>query len=152
MQDGKDMSGQPHITRARAVIVHQGQVLLMKRTKPELTYFTLIGGKVEPDETPEQAVIREVFEECGVTVRLEREIHRDFDIFNGVQNIHLLYLCTYLEGTPVLGGEERERSTLENQYEPLWIDANQLDELTIRPEWQAPIIRALFHTVIKETP
>ena len=128
------------ITRARALIIHQKCVLLMKRIKPDMVYYTLLGGKVEPGETPEQACVREVMEECGVTVKLGREIHRAFDVFNDIPNTHIIYLCHYQNGTPTLGGEEQLRSTAENYYEPLWVPIDQLSDLVIKPEWQAPFI------------
>lgn len=132
------------ITRARALILHNGHILLMKRNKPELEYYALLGGKVEPGETPEQACIREVMEECGVTVELVREIYRDQDIFQGIPNTHHLYHCTYISGTPALGGEELERNTADNQYQPLWVPIEKISSLSLMPpQHTAPILAAI---------
>lgn len=56
-------------------IVHDqtGCLLLIRRgQEPGLGRWSLPGGRVEPGETESQAVVREVIEETGVTVRPER--------------------------------------------------------------------------------
>jgi 8-oxo-dGTP pyrophosphatase MutT (NUDIX family) len=50
---------------ASAACFRGGRVLIAKRVKPSL--WSLPGGRVEPGETTEQAAIRELFEETGVT-------------------------------------------------------------------------------------
>lgn len=49
-----------------------GQLLIYLRdNKPEISfpgYWDLFGGRVEPDETPEQALVRELNEELGITI------------------------------------------------------------------------------------
>ncbi len=48
------------------------EVLLIKRT--DIPIFVLPGGGIEAGETPEEACIREVFEETGLEVRIKRKI------------------------------------------------------------------------------
>lgn len=49
-----------------------GQLLIYLRdNKPEISfpgYWDLFGGRVEPGETPEQALVREVEEELGIKI------------------------------------------------------------------------------------
>ena len=50
-----------------------GRLLLIRRGhEPGLGLWSVPGGRVEPDETDEQAVIREVREETGLSVVVER--------------------------------------------------------------------------------
>lgn len=52
-----------------------GRLLLVKRGHaPQIGRWTIPGGKVEPDETLEEAAAREVIEETGLTVRIGREL------------------------------------------------------------------------------
>lgn len=46
----------------------QGKVLVQKRTKKDWPGLTLLGGHVEENETFYDAVIREVYEETGLTI------------------------------------------------------------------------------------
>lgn len=58
-----------------------GRLLVILRGKePAMGCWSLPGGRVEPGETHEQAVVREVAEETGIAVRVLREVgtvHRD---------------------------------------------------------------------------
>jgi ADP-ribose pyrophosphatase YjhB (NUDIX family) len=55
-----------------AVVVDRaGRVLLVRRGRPpSVGSWTLPGGRIEPGETPEAAVLREVLEETGVAARV----------------------------------------------------------------------------------
>jgi 8-oxo-dGTP diphosphatase len=53
-----------------AAIVHRGRVLAARRTTPEATrgLWEFPGGKVEPGEDPEAALVREIREELGCEI------------------------------------------------------------------------------------
>lgn len=57
-----------------AAIIRDGRVLAARRTAPPHAAgrWELPGGKVEPGESPEGALVREVAEELGLVVTLER--------------------------------------------------------------------------------
>jgi ADP-ribose pyrophosphatase YjhB (NUDIX family) len=58
-----------------AAIVERSQILLVKRRRsPEANHWGLPGGKVEPGERVEDAVIREIGEELGIAIELGRRI------------------------------------------------------------------------------
>lgn len=55
---------------AGGLLIHREKVLLIQRgTEPNKGLWTLPGGYVEVDETPDQAVVREVAEETGLKTR-----------------------------------------------------------------------------------
>ena len=62
-----------------AVIVHEGMLLIAKRKStarlPNL--WELPGGKVEPDETPEECLKREIKEEFDISVTVGKHLYRE---------------------------------------------------------------------------
>lgn len=129
------------LRRARALIIDQTRVLLMHRIKGDQEYYTLCGGKLEPDETPEDGCIREVFEETSLHVTIEKELFRIDDILDGICNHHFVFLCSYNGGIAKLNGEEIDRMTEDNQYIPTWIKLTDLNTLPIKPDSIAKKLR-----------
>jgi mutator protein MutT len=107
-----------------AAIVRDGRVLAARRTDPpELAgLWEFPGGKVEPGETPEQAVVREIAEELGVTVRLERWLGPEVDIAGGW--VLTVAVVRIVEGVPTLTDHDEIR----------WLGPDELGEVT----WGAP--------------
>jgi len=53
----------------------EGRLCLVRRAnEPSKGTWAFPGGRVEPDETSEEAIIREVMEETGLHVTIEREL------------------------------------------------------------------------------
>lgn len=59
----------PIIVTARALIIHQDQLLVTKQ-KPEYHFYALPGGKLEVGETVEAGLVRELTEETGIPPQL----------------------------------------------------------------------------------
>lgn len=58
-----------------AFVVHEGKVLLIRRgTPPAEGLWSLPGGRQETGETAEQALEREIFEECGIRIKARAPI------------------------------------------------------------------------------
>ena len=53
-------------SRSVAIVVRNGKILMERVFYFGREFFTVPGGGIEPGETPDQAVLRELKEECGV--------------------------------------------------------------------------------------
>lgn len=116
--------------RACAVIIEEGMILLMHRLKAGKEYYTVIGGKIEAGETPEEACVREALEETGLTV----EIIREFAVLQTLGRTEHYYLVRKVSGELQLGGPEMERQSEENFYEPMWVPLARVSEYPLLPE------------------
>jgi 8-oxo-dGTP diphosphatase len=90
---------------AAALIDPDGRVLIAQRPpgKAMAGLWEFPGGKLEAGETPEQALIRELTEELGISVREPCLAPFTF-ASHSYANFHLmmpLYLCRRWDGTPV---------------------------------------------------
>lgn len=83
-----------------AAIVRAGRVLATRRTRPPEAAgrWELPGGKVDPGEDPEQALVREIREELGCTVRVTGTLAGEQQIRPGV-SLHVL-LAELVDGEP----------------------------------------------------
>ena len=95
-------------TRPRKIVVAahikdaDGRVLLSLRRadQPMGGLWELPGGKLEPGETPAEALVREIREElgCGVVVgRVDDVIFHRYETFDLLM---LVYRCTIVDGEP----------------------------------------------------
>jgi 8-oxo-dGTP pyrophosphatase MutT (NUDIX family) len=89
-----------------------GRILLVK--EKDFGRWATIGGAIEPDESPEDAALREAVEEAGVTVRLDRLLtvlggpgYR-ITYPNGDQTayVSIVFQATVVDGTAVPDGDE----------------------------------------------
>lgn len=72
--------------RVGAIIMRNNKILMVGNECSD--YFYSVGGRVKFDESAEEAVIREVFEETGVKMEIERlgYVHENFFIGDGKTN------------------------------------------------------------------
>jgi 8-oxo-dGTP pyrophosphatase MutT (NUDIX family) len=61
--------------RASAVILREDQILMVKISDAGRSWWCLPGGTIEGDETPEQAVVRELREELNVGGEPRRRLY-----------------------------------------------------------------------------
>lgn len=89
---------------ACALVDPDGRVLIAQRPegKQMAGLWELPGGKIEPGETPEQAVIREMAEELGVSIKQECLSPLTF-ASHAYDSFHLLmpvFVCRRWQGNP----------------------------------------------------
>ena len=118
---------------ARIIILKKRKILLIHRFKENKEYFVLPGGSVENNETPEQAVIREVKEETNLDINLGECLWEFEENIEGKLRYGYYFLAKSFKGEPTLGGPEVERQTETNKYIFEWIPLEKIDALLIYP-------------------
>jgi len=78
-------------------------LLILRRDVP---VWVLPGGAVDPEESPENASIREILEETGLSVKVERLVGSYYPINRLAKHTHL-YECSVVSGQ--LGKSEETR-------------------------------------------
>ncbi|MGH3098070.1 MAG: (deoxy)nucleoside triphosphate pyrophosphohydrolase [Streptosporangiales bacterium] len=75
----------PAVIVAAAVLDDRGRVLAAQRSYPAhlAGYWEFPGGKVEPGERDEDALVREFSEELGTTIDLAERIGGDWPVLEG---------------------------------------------------------------------
>lgn len=124
------------LVAAAALLDADGRVLLAKRPagKKMAGLWEFPGGKVDPGETPERALIRELQEELGVDTRTSCLAPIGF-ASHGYDDFHLLmplYVCRVWQGTP----QAKEGQEL------AWARPNRLSDYPMPPA-DIPLIAQL---------
>lgn len=108
-----------------AAIVRDGRVLAARRTTPPEACgrWELPGGKVEPGESPDDALVREVGEELGCRVRVDAWLPGAVEI--GVRHLLRAAVVTLVD--------DAEPTPAEHDL-VRWLAADELDQV----DWLEP--------------
>ena len=115
-----------------AALLRDGRVLASRRTGPAhlAGLWEFPGGKVEGDESPEAALLRELAEELRVTAVVGPQLGSDLVIGDGV--LLRVFTCTDLVGEPALVDHDAHR----------WLSVDELDDVPWIPV-DAPLVEDL---------
>jgi len=120
--------------RHRAGIViycpSEKKILLIHRKKNNAEYWVALGGGLEAGENYEQAAVRELMEELELSVQRMSELCT-INLATGVEKYFISYSDSCKNVT--MHGEELKRSTLDNIYEPAWVDIARIRHITLLP-------------------
>ena len=109
------------------------KILLIHRWKNGQEYLVIPGGTIELGEGPLETALREMKEEVNLSFSAD-QLHTAFSLNNQRKEEYYFYteLCTV--ETLLMQGEELERSSLQNIYQPEWVSLQELYNHSLRPE------------------
>lgn len=105
-----------------AIIEHNNKILVTQRSeKMSLPLkWEFPGGKIEKDETAEACLIREIFEELNVDIKIKRRLTSNTHQYSETKTIKLIpFICE------LIGGEIK----LIEHANFLWLNKNELVNL-----------------------
>lgn len=111
--------------RACGIIIENGCLLLAKNKN--LPYLYSVGGGVHINETAEEAVKREVFEETGIDYEIDRLAYISERFY---KDQHRLTFYFFMKPK---GDQELNVSNQDEQM--LWVPVADLDKYDISPNW-----------------
>lgn len=125
-----------HIEVVAAVIIHNNKILCVQRNHNKFDYisykYEFPGGKVELDESQEQAIIREIQEELSLKIEIEKHlitVNHSYPDFKITMNT---FLCNCLTKDIIL----------HEHIDAKWLEVGELSIL----DWAAadiPIVEIL---------
>lgn len=131
---------------ARAIIIEGDKILVMHRNKYGSEYFTLVGGRLADNESPEQALVREIQEETGLQITHAQLVFTEDH--PEPYNYQYIYLCQVAPHGDVAiqdYSEEGQMNRLEaNMHRPVWAEIQSFGKLPFRtPMLQEAIVKSL---------
>lgn len=121
---------------SRAVIIDQNHILLCQTLDLPNNFYFLPGGHIEHGESAENAVLRELFEECGVNARIKRFLgcleHSFEPGHNSICHNHEYNFIFEAESESLK--KDIDIPQLEEHIKFIWMPLDDLSEYDIRPE------------------
>lgn len=123
---------------SRAVIQIDNNFIFIKREKKinniKKEYYVFVGGHLDEDENFEDACIREVYEELGINVEIDRLFYEGYNEI--VDKYEKFYIVKYISGE-IGSGKGVEFTNIDEdkygKYEIVYIDKYKLKDYNILP-------------------
>jgi 8-oxo-dGTP diphosphatase len=126
-----------HIVVAAVIVNNDNKILCVQRKQSKYDYisfkYEFPGGKVEPNETKEEAIIREIKEELELDIQITEEFLTVNHTYPDFSLTMISYICTTSSSEP----------TLKEHLAFQWLANHELENL----DWAAadiPIVHQLM--------
>jgi len=143
-----------HISlRAAALIIKDNKLLFAKNINHPCFY--VIGGGIEPGETSEETVVRELLEETGRKIKIDRLafVQERFHTVEG-QRHHEIVFFYFMKAPVDMNINDNSFTDQGNQETLHWLPINGLNRYNIIPEFiktqSFDQITGIQHIIVKE--
>jgi 8-oxo-dGTP pyrophosphatase MutT (NUDIX family) len=109
-----------------AIVIRDGKILMERVVYFGREFFTVPGGGIEDGETPEQAVLRELKEECGLDGKIVRPLAKLYKS-NGTAE-YSFEVEVSREQEAITGYDPEESSENPPLKEVLWMSLDEIPE------------------------
>jgi len=118
---------------AAAVVIESSRVLLTQRAEGQhlAGLWEFPGGKLESGESPEEALVRECLEECGIEIEVAEILDVTFHRYPEKDVLLLFYRCS------LISGEVRHLQVAAHA----WVDPKELGRYELPPADRRVIAR-----------
>jgi ADP-ribose pyrophosphatase YjhB (NUDIX family) len=120
----------PKGVRVAGIILRDNKILLMKCKTTDKEYYICPGGRLEEDESLEEAVKRELEEECSLDVEVVQKLYH-LEVKEASD--HFVYLCKAKTFEAKISDFEMTNLSENFNHVPLWIDIDKINDLLIYP-------------------
>jgi len=138
-------------SRSMALVTRGNKILLVKHQFPERSFYILPGGGVEQGETPEEAALRELNEECGLVGEIIRPINVTFKDNGRKEYVFEIKVPDDCE--PIKGKDPEMPDDTQVIVEVAWKTLEELSERDRAYLWSYGLIRLpVFHEILMAWP
>ncbi|MBP2642892.1 MAG: mutator MutT protein [Firmicutes bacterium] len=92
------------LTVTAAIIMQNNKVFIAQKNPHDkrANQWEFPGGKIDPGETPEECLKREIQEEFSIDIEVGKLFDKNLYTYSGGQILVLAYFCSWLNGTILL--------------------------------------------------
>lgn len=124
--------------RSRAIVIHEEKIVSMYRERQGRIFYTFPGGGKEGNESEEDCVKREVFEEFGLIIQPIKKVY----VYENQNSIEHFYVAKWISGKFGSGeGEEFKENQTNGIYIPKFIKISDIPNLPLMP----PEVASVFY-------
>ena len=124
--------------RSRAIIIHEEKIVSMYRERQGRIFYTFPGGGKEGNESEEDCVKREVFEEVGLIIQPIKKVY----VYENQNSIEHFYVAKWISGEFGSGeGEDFQENQTNGIYIPKFIKISDIPNLPLMP----PEVASVFY-------